>query len=161
MTKKTFVYLQYNEVFWRVWLECKFLTAENFESISFTRKSIDFCWFDGDGEQARVLNSEGPFESEVWLLDFCLWKKMQTIRWGALRVLWYYNTGVSVHHKYAETLVTIVCLWQKYQDLRKGVVITSVCVPAGTLKCTTVCVQILYTTSLNTQMLHIHPTHRI
>lgn len=70
--KDTSVHLQYDQVFWRVWLEWKFLTVENFESISFTGLSIDFCWFDGDWEQACVLHSEGSFESKVWLLHFCL-----------------------------------------------------------------------------------------
>lgn len=69
------VHSQYDEVFWSVWLKCKFLTVENFESISFTSLSVDFCRFDGDREQAGVLHSEGSFESEVWLLDFCLWNK--------------------------------------------------------------------------------------
>lgn len=73
--ENTFVHLQYDEVFWSVWLKCKFLTVENFESISFASLSVDFRWFDGDREQACVLHSEGSFESEVWLLDFCLWNK--------------------------------------------------------------------------------------
>lgn len=73
--KGTSVHLQYDQVSWRVWLEWKFLTVENFESISFTGLSIDFCWFDGDWEQACVLHSEGSFESKVWLLHFCLCNK--------------------------------------------------------------------------------------
>lgn len=63
--------LQYDEVFRSIWLECKFLTVENFESESFAGLSIDFCRFDGDREQTRVLHSERPFQSEVWLFHFC------------------------------------------------------------------------------------------
>lgn len=67
--------LQYDEVFRSIWLECKFLTVENFESKSFAGLSIDFCRFDGDREQTRVLHSERPFQSEVWLFHFCFWNK--------------------------------------------------------------------------------------
>lgn len=72
-----FVHLQYDEVFWSIWLKCKFLTIENFESVSFTRVPVDFCWSDGDGEQACVLHSERPFKGEVWLFDFCLWNNQK------------------------------------------------------------------------------------
>lgn len=72
-----FVHLQYDEVFWSVWLKCKFLTVENFESVSFAGLPVDFRWSDGDREQACVLHPEGSFESEVWLFDFCLWNKWQ------------------------------------------------------------------------------------
>lgn len=69
------VHLQYDEVFWSVWLKCKFLTIENFESISLAFLTIDFCWFDSNWEKASVLHSEGFFEGDVWLLDFRLWNE--------------------------------------------------------------------------------------
>lgn len=70
---------QYDEVSRSVWLKCKFLTVENFESVSFAGLSVDFRWLDGDGEQARVLYSEDSFEGEVWLFDFCLWNTRNII----------------------------------------------------------------------------------
>lgn len=83
--------LQYDEVFWWVWLQWKFLAVDNFESISFAGLSVDFCWFDGDGEQASILHFEGPFQSKVWVLDFCLCNE----KW----IRFFYLTGKTFFYR--------------------------------------------------------------